>query len=581
MAENQAPNSDNKKVTDDFFGRVSKQFNEFWKTLSFQKRIAMMSTATVIAAAIAALFMWAGNRTYSTLMTNLNPEDSTQVIRLLKEKNIPFRVDNGGRNISVASENMDTLRMELAMGGLPQTSVIGYEVFDKQSLGTPSFVQKVNQKRALEGEIMRTVNSIHGVKRSRVHLALPQKSAFVEDQKKATASVVLDLEPGITLQDKQIYGIGTLVARAVEGLDVSDVVIVDSLGKTLSKNQSDALSQMTASQLDFKAKLEKEYQTRIEDILSKVVGEGHVVAKVSTDLDFSSITETQTSYDQDGAAIKSKQTNSQSQEGSKPVAAGAAGAQANTPIQGAGGPSSVKISDVKNANEVTNYAVPETTRRVTRSPGSVKKMSVAVVVDGKITRVKNAEGNFESKAEAWSPEKLKEFEAIISSAVGIDLKRGDTLDVKNMEFKQVDFTEAEAILAEREKKLYMQSLFIYLAIAVTIILFFFTVVRPFIKWITDNTTDGVDTFLPQTLEELEKAAGGALPGMEDAMPTMPDQVDPEKIESEMVKEKVVALIDANPQKAALILRDWILGNDLGRKPKEDGSPAEESEVDAG
>jgi flagellar M-ring protein FliF len=577
-------NTDQKKK-EDFLSRVSKQMDEFLKSLSLQKKIAMVGVFTGIMAAMVLLFSWAGSRTYSPFMSNLNGEDSTNVIRYLKDKNIPFRVENGGRQISVSTENMDVLRMELAIGGLPQTSTVGYEVFDKQSLGTPSFVQKVNQKRALEGELIRTINSIHGVKRSRVHLAMPQKTAFVEDQKRSSASVVLDLESGVTLNEKQIYGISNLVARAVEGLDVSDVVIVDSLGKTLSKNSADSLSQMATTQLDYKTKMENDLENRVESILSRIVGEGHVVARVSADLDYSAVSETQTTYDQDGAAVRSRQTSDVSQEGNRPVASGVPGAQSNTPVtagQGTG-PNSVKISDVKNKNEVTNYDIPQTVKKTTRSPGSVKKMSVAVVVDGQVTKTKNADGTFASKVEPWSPEKIKEFEQIIANAVGLDRKRGDTIEVKTMEFKQTDFQEIEAMLAEKERKEYVKTLVAYFAIALTIILFFFTVVRPFIQWVTENTTDGVETFLPQTLEELEKASNGSLlPGMEDAMPTMADQIDPEKIESEMVKEKIVALIDANPQKAALILRDWVLGNAQGKRKDEDGgegtNDGEEDEI---
>ena len=564
----------------DFMTRVTKQVDEFLKGLSLPKKIGMIVTGTVIIATMVALFGWAGNRTYQPLMSNLTAEDSTNVVRYLKDKNIPFRVDQGGRAISVSIDNLDVLRMELAMGGVIQSSTVGYEVFDKQSLGTPSFVQKVNQKRALEGEIMRTINSIHGVKRSRVHLAMPTKSAFVEDQKKSSASVVLDLEPGVTLNEKQIFGVSNLVARAVEGLDVADVVIIDSMGKTLSKNASDSLSAMTTSQMDYRSKLESDLEKRVESILSHVVGEGRVVARVSTDLDFSAVSETQTTFDQEGSAIRSKQKNDVSQEANKPLSQGGVpGAQSNTPLgsangNGAGGPSSVKISDTKNTNETVNYEVPSIVKKTTRSPGSIKKMTVAVVVDGQTVQTKNADGTIaSSKAEPWSAEKLKEFEGLVMNATGFDPKRGDTIELKTMEFKQTDFAEAESILAEKERKEYIKTLVAYFAVAVTIILFFLTVVRPFIRWITENTTDGVETFLPQTLEELEKAnSGQLLPGMEDAMPSMPDQVDPEKIESEMVKEKIVALIDANPQKAALILREWVLGNDSGRR-KDSGAGA--------
>jgi flagellar M-ring protein FliF len=549
-----------------------KQITEFMNGQSSAKKVAMGVTAMAIFAGVAGLFMWAGDRTYAPLMTNLSPEDSANILRVLREKNVPFKVDATGKNISVSPESIDQLRMDLAIAGMPQNSIVGYEVFDKNSLGQTSFVQKVNQKRALEGELMRTINSIHGVRRSRLHLAIPQKSTFVEDQKKASASVVVDLEPGATLNDKQIYGIGNLVARAVEGLDQNDVVIVDSLGKTLSRNSGDAISQLTASQLDFRQSQERTMERRIEEMLSRIVGDGRVVARVTADLDFSSVTERQTTYDQDGSAIKSQQKNNQSMQGYRPTASGAPGAQSNQPLAQPA-PGSVKTTDTQIDNGIVNYAVPETVKTTTRSPGGIRKLSVAVVVDGKPIKSKNAEGVVESKSEAWSPEKLKEFESIVAGAVGIDKKRGDTLEVRNMEFSQADFTEAEALLAERERKAYIQSMLLYAAMGLVIVLFFLMVVRPFIKWITDNTTDGVETFLPQTLEELEKMQKGqaSLPGLEDAVPGIPEQVDPEKIESEMVKEKIITLVDANPSKAALILKDWLVAVANGaadKKPEE-------------
>ena len=503
------------------------------------------------------LFYWAGQKTYSPLVTNLNPEDSAAILKILRDENIPFRVDAGGKNISVSPEDLDHMRLKIATMGFPQSSVVGYEVFDKQTLATTSFVQKINQKRALEGELMRTINTINGVKRSRVHLAVPQKSTFVEDQKKATASVVLDLEPGFLMTEKQVYGIGTLVARAVEGMDASEVVIVDSNGKTLSKNSSDPLAQASATQLDFRTRMEQDMEKRVEAMLSRILGEGHVVARVSADLDFNQVNETQTIYDADGTAIRSVQKDMKSMEGNRPAPAGLAGQQSNTPGQPPAA-NGLKTTDTKTSNEITNYEVPQTVRRTTRQTGSVKKLSVAVLVDGKITKTASADGKIESKVEAWSPEKLKEFEDIVVGALGIDRKRGDVIEIKNMEFKQEDFLEAEMVLKEKERKSYIQNIILYSVIGLTIILFFLMVVRPFIKWVTENTTDSVDTFLPQTLEELERLQKNAtLPGLEDAIPVLPDKVDPEKVEGEMIKEKIITLVDSNPHKAALILKDWL------------------------
>jgi flagellar M-ring protein FliF len=541
----------------EYVQKVFGQIAEFVKNLSAAKKAAVAGTGIIVLGGIFLLFIWAGNTTYVPLMSNLNPEDAANIIHILREKHIPFKVDPTGKNITVPPEDQDQLRLEIATLGMPQTSVVGYEVFDKQSLGTTSFVQKVNQKRALEGELTRTISTIKGVRRARVHLAMPQKTTFVEDQKKSTASVVLDLEPGIVLGEKQIYGIGNLVARAVEGMDVAEVVIIDGNGKTLSKNTNDPLAAATASQLDFEQKVEGDLEKRIESMLSRVVGDGRVVAKVTADLEFAQVNETQTIYDSEGSAVRSVEKRNDNANGVRPGPQGLVGAASNTPGQPPASNGEIRTETTK-ANEVTNFEVPQTVRRTTKPTGGIKRLSVAVVVDGKTVKTVGKDGVVTSKVEAWPAEKLKEFEDIVAGAVGLDKKRGDSLDIKNMEFTHEDFEEASRLIAEKEHRSYIQNIVMYGVIGLIIGLFFLFVVRPFIKWITENTIDSVDTFLPQTIEELERLQKNAtLPGLEETVPVLPDKIDPEKVEGEMIKEKIITLVDANPHKAALILKDWL------------------------
>lgn len=538
----------------EFFQKVGTQLKKFFSNLSAGRKTALVITLVAVTIFIISVLFWVGDTAYQVLGTNFTAEDSTNIMRILREKKIPFKVDNDGRTIKIPPDAIYDLRLELATMGLPQSSVVGYEVFDKQSFGQTSFVQKINQKRALEGELMRTINNLRGVKRSRVHLALPSKSTFVEDQKKSTASVVLDIEPGVQLSEKQISGISHLVMSAVEGMELSDVTVVDAHGKLLSKNNNDPVARQTAAMLEYQQRLEQEYEQRVGDILSRVVGEGKVVAKVSLDLDFTQQQETQTQYDQEGAAIKSQQKENHLMDGSRPVATGAPGAQSNLP--GAQIQTPEVKSNTQKAFETTNYAVPQKVVRTNKQLGAIKRISVAVLVDGQYVK-DPAKPDEVGKYQPWSEEKVAEFRTIIASSLGADVKR-DTIEIKNMEFRHADLQDAESQIAAFERRKLMLNLVQYLVLGLSIIGFFMFVVRPFIKWLTDNTVENMDSFLPKTLEELEKMkADDSVPEMDDVMPVIVDKVDPEKVEGEMIKEKIVTLVEGNPSKAALILHDWV------------------------
>lgn len=542
----------------EFLKKVSIQVKDFFGGLSSGRKAAMILTGTAVVTSFVALFFWAGDTAYQTLGTNLASEDATAYMRILREKKIPFKVENDGKTLKVPPEAIYDLRLELAAMGLPQTGTVGYEVFDKQSFGQTSFVQKINQKRALEGEIMRTINNLKGVKRSRVHLALPNKSTFIEDQRRSTASVVLDIEPGVQISDKQIMGISHLVASAVEGMEIGDVTIVDHNGKMLSKNTNDPLAHQTATMLDFQQKMEAEYEKRVTEILTKVVGEGKVVAKVALELDFTQSSETQTQYDSEGAAVKSEQKENHVMDGSRPVPSGQPGALSNTPGPAPASTIPEVRSNTQKVFETKNYAVPEKIVRSQKPVGTVKKMSVAVLVDGQYNRDASKGEGAPAVFAKWDDAKLAEFKSLVASAVALDPKRGDTIEVKNMEFRRQDLEDADAQIAAYERRKMMMHLMQYAVIGIAIALFFIFVVRPFVKWLTDNTVENMESFLPKTIEELEKMQDDdALAAVEDAIPVIVDKVDPEKVEGEMIKEKVVTLIEGNPQKAAMILHEWV------------------------
>jgi flagellar M-ring protein FliF len=556
----------------EYFSKIGTQISEFIKGLSTAKKAGLFLTAGIVLVSLFMITMWTGDTAYQTLYSNLTSEDATAIMRLLREKKIPFRVDQDGKVIKIPPEAVYDLRLELAASGYPQSSVVGYEVFDKTSFSTTSFVQKLNQKRAIEGELMRTINQLKGVVRSRVHLAMPAKSAFIEDQKRPTASVVIDIEPGQRLNDKQISGISHLIASAVEGMEIGDVTIVDANGKVLSKNTSDPLAKQTATMIEFQQKMEQDYERRIEEILSKITGEGKVVAKVSLDIDFTQMSETQTIYDQEGAAIRAQQKESTLMDGSRPLPTGPPGATSNVPgPQPANARPEVR-SNTQKSFETSNYAVPETVRRSIKPTYAVKKVSVAVLVDNEYierkardeaARAPAAEGTEAPTEQAlaqriWESEK-KKIETLVSSAVGYDKNRNDTIDIQSMSFTKADLEESEKQIREAEMRRLYRHIVEYGVVGLLMVLFFLFVVRPFIRWLTDNTVESMESFLPKTVEELEKLREGedGLAPIEEALPVIVDKVDPEKVEGEMIKEKVVTLIEKNPAKAAMIIHEWI------------------------
>ena len=489
------------------------------------------------------------------------------MIRYLREKRIPFIVDESGRSVSVPPEKVYDLRLELASSGLAQSGVVGYEVFDKQSFGATSTVQRINEQRALEGELIRTINHIKGVERSRVHLAIPQKSAFLEEEKRPTASVILDLDPHFNPSEDQVRGMQRLVASAVKGLDINAVTIISNSGKQLSQNSDDPEAAFAAASMDYQRKFEQKMEAKVQSLLGTVVGEGKAVAKVNADFDFSRVAETQTLFDGENSALRTSSKDVDNMQGSRPLPSGQPGVRAQTPGAENQIANSPIASNSTNRNrENVTYEVPSTTRRTEKPMATLKRLSVAVMVDAVAVPDPSVAGGF--KYESLSKEKLEEFRSIVANAVGWDKSRDPAIEVKSIPFFKEDLDAATKAAEVAERNRMIANVAQWAAIGLLFTLFFLFVVRPFIKWLTENTMDSVEDFLPQTLEELEKVqARQVAQSLEDILPEIEEKVDPEKVQSEMLKEKVVSLVNDNPHKASQILHDWII-----EKPVEKGDP---------
>lgn len=550
----------------DIIEKVFRNFKEFFVSLDFNKKVGLIATTTLIIGALISMVLWVTDTRYEVLYSDLNKEDSQKIQILLEEKNIPKLVEDDGRVIKVPEDMVNKWRLEIATLGVNFSGTVGYEVFDKQSFGTTSFVQKVNKQRALEGELVKTIKYIRGVKRARVHLSIPESSPFVSEKKAPTASVVIELDRGVTLTEAEIKGVGQLVSSSVDGMRPENVVILDARGKKLSDNIGDKMTAYTANRVALEQKLNTQYERQIEEILAKVVGQGKVIAKVSVNMDFTTSVSTETTYDQENKAVLSEVSNSQKLNGARPSPQGIPGARSNLPGETPQPGIPETRNNVDKKLTTRNYNVPSKVTKSQKPTAGLKKVTAAVMIDGRRVPVVDAEGNPvmgengkpKMQYEPWSEADLANFSAIVSSTIGLSDRRGDKLVIKNMEFAKEDTEAIEALLREKANRELIKNIIKYLTIGLAISLFFFLVVRPFIQWITDNTVESVEDFLPKTLEELERVqANQKLPGLEDALPQMEEKINPEKIEGNMLREKIISLVENNPSKAAQIIHEMI------------------------
>jgi flagellar M-ring protein FliF len=512
------------------------------------------------------LIVWATKTQYKLLYSDLAKEDSAKIQQILNNGKINFQPKKGGKEIYVSEDQVDNMRLEIAKMGVNFNSTIGYEVFDKQAFGTTSFVQKINKQRALEGELMKTIKHIRGVKRARVHLTIPDDSPFVSERKSPSGSVVMDLERGFSLTKEEVRGIQHLVTASVHGMRVKDVVILDSKGEKLTENIGDEMSQHTANRLALEKKINRDYEPQIEGILKRVVGEGKVIAKVNAKMDFTESYETKTTYDGENTAVVSEVANKQNLNGSRPSPQGIPGARSNLPGEKPQPGIPETRNNVDKSLTTRNYNVPKTITKSKKPTAQIENLSVAVMVDGKQIPVLdeagevvlNDDGLPVTKYEPWTDAEIANFKAVVASSIGISASRGDIIVIKNMEFAKEDLSGAEAILRQRENREIIKNLTKYLMIGVLISLLFFVVVRPFIQWVTENTVESIEDFLPKTIEELEKIqANQKLPGLEDALPTIEDKMNPEKSEGNMIRERIINLVETNPAKAAQVVHEMI------------------------
>jgi flagellar M-ring protein FliF len=541
------------------FGSLIVQFRDYYKNLGPTKRMSVTLASLVAFVAFVMVVVMISGKDYQPLLMNIPADQLSMIVEKLNQKNVPFQLRDDGKTVVVPKDLLHTTQMALmAEMGSNKMGSVGLEIFEKQDFGMNSYAQKINYQRAVQGELMRAINTLSAVKQSKVILALPNKKTFLEEGGKPSASVVLELYPGKTLASEQVRGIQYLVSNSIENMEADRVTVVDDRGKMLTQ-ATDGSTSGSSELLELKKKIEGDLENRIEQMLSKVVGTARVVAKVDATLNNKIVQAVEESVDPEKTAVRSQQSEEESLDGARTNPAGVPGARSNLPGAEDAGQVGFK-QDVKKEIKTTNFDVPKTVRNVKESAGNLERVSVAVLVDEIETVTAKEDGTTESKWVPRSPEDLKKYEDLVKSAVGFNPARGDTIKIENIKFIPEDFNEAERLLTSLERKKLLHSLFKWALLGFSLALFFFIVVRPFMQWITDSFQDSVEDMLPRTIEELEElqSVDDTLPGMSAALPVLEESIDPDKAESELLRERIMAIMEQDDDKVANAFGMWLV-----------------------
>ncbi len=504
------------------------------------RKLALLAIVIISLLLFGILIFQGRSADYQLLYANLQENDAASVVAWLKNERMPYQLKNNGRNIWIPADNLYETRLSLAANSLPSGGGVGFEVFDKQSFALTDYVQKVNYTRALQGELSRTISSLEPVDTARVHLALPEKRLFKNQQKQATASVTLSLNTGKSLNQKQVLGIIHLVAGSVSGLKPENITIIDSKGVVLDSGKKEDKDQfLSVDMLSFQQQVEHRLEMRAQSLLDKTMGKDKAMVRVSATLDFSKIEKTQELFDGEEPVIRSEQVNQESN--GSPAPGGIPGVQSN--LQGPSTQVGIESSSNK-TSRTTNYEISKTVSKIINPVGSILKLSVSILVADTINAAT------ENSPETIAPrtaEELQSIETMIAAALGIVTERGDLINIISMPFTDVP---EEIVIAELPPTnlLYDYLPFVKFGlITMGVFLLYFFLVRPIIKTMKGEVKEHYKTVVALEKERLEA---------ERAMAMIEE--DSKKL---IIEDPIVVLrkeVLANPTPTAHIIKNWLL-----------------------
>ena len=522
-----------------------------------------------VAAAVAAgvgIVLWSQGPTYSLLFGNLGTADASQVVQSLEQAGIPYRVDSGTGAITVPADRVSDARMKLAAKGLPESG--GFSLMEKDpGFGVSQFMENARYQHALETELARTISSLKQVEAARVHLAVPQQSAFVRDRRQGSASVFLQLKSGRRLEQEQVTAIINLVASSIPELEADQVTVVDNQGRLLSAPEGDGEYAQREHQMDIARRMEEDYSQRIESLLAPMLGKGRIRAQVVAQIELAATEEAREQYAPQSQVVRTEQTSEELSRGSAGEQ-GIPGSLTNQPPQGgtvappvaqaatpaaapkagaAGAPATETVSsgpDSSSRQATRSYEIDRTIAYTRQPAGRLQRLSVAVLVDN----LRSTEADGKVKETPLTEAQIARVTTLVKDAVGFDEKRGDTVSVVNQGFN------AEAALAAPEmdkipiwEKPLLRDIAKLLAGLVIVVLLLLFIVRPLIK----SLMQGV-----KALAESQSAPGGM------GAPALAQTQQPATaLAYEQQIAQARSLVSKDPARAAQVVKGWVQGSE--------------------
>lgn len=535
-------------------------------SLSVAKQISLLVSIAAVVALTVALFLWTGKPDYTILVGSNDPQEVQEIVSFLEKNQIDYKLDEKTGAVLVPKGEVYALRLKLAAAGLPKSAPSGYQILDQdQGFGISQFRETTQYKRALEGELAKTIESIDAIRSAKVMLGLPKRSVFVRKQQEPTASVVVRLRPGRQLSEEQVNAIVYLVASSVPNLKPKNVTVVDQHGNLLSDNQQSEM-RISLKRLEYTRNVEETLSKRIVDVLSPIVGgPNRVRAQVTAELDFTHRETTQENYEPDPMAVRSEQLIKEIDREKGPQ--GIPGALTNQPPRAGIAPeegytgAQPGSENAKRLKEKTtrNYELDRTISHIKNEVGTLRRLSVAVVIDDK-TQADPETG--EIKKAPWSEEELNRFKKLVSDAVALNTARGDSLSVVNASFIKETSTEEEYPFWQEP---WFFDLVKQALAALAILLVFFGIIRPMIRDLTKPDEALVLEYPKEVEAEEEAETAESIEEIHKALDQMNESVGQAvaeaasggNAEEQETFEKVKTIVQNDPKTAAHVLKKWL------------------------